>query len=273
MSTGRRIGDRIRERRKELGITAEQVAEALGLSPATIYRYERGDIEKVPGSILEPLAAVLMTTPKALMGWEPPPIFAVAAEPEASERALHIAKLYDLASAREKEIIDLMLKPYEEKLASAAPETGKVVAFPKKKKPRKDGFEDLDVYDQPAAAGLGNYLDVPVSRQEQYPAGYIPKGTSFGVLISGESMQPRIANGATAFVQATPAVDNGEVGVFVLNGQSYCKMLVIDRERREVRLRSVNPRYDDIVVGEGDELRTIGRVLGSYPLYGEDEET
>lgn len=270
MSTGKLIGERIRERRKQLGISAEQVAESLGLSPATIYRYEKGDIEKVPGSILEPLAAVLMTTPKALMGWEPVPVFAVDAPPEASDKALHVAKLYDLASEREREIIDLMLKPYEEKLAVSAP-NDKTVQFPKRKKPRKDGFEDLDVYDQPAAAGLGNYLDVPASRREQYPAGYIPKGTSFGVLISGDSMQPRIANGATAFVQAAPALDHGEVGIFILNGCAYCKQLVIDRERREVRLHSVNPKYDDIPVKDGDELRTIGRVLDSYPQYGEEK--
>ena len=73
-------------------------------------------------------------------------------------------------------------------------------------------------------------------------------------------------------MQAAPALDHGEVGIFVLNGQSYCKQLVIDRERREVRLHSVNPKYDDILVGEEDELRTIGRVLDSYPQYGEAEQ-
>lgn len=62
-------GKRIRNRRKELGISAEVVAQKLGLSPATVYRYENGDIEKVPGDILEPLADVLCTTPAYLMGW------------------------------------------------------------------------------------------------------------------------------------------------------------------------------------------------------------
>ncbi len=62
-------GERIRNRRKELGISAETVAQKLGLSPATIYRYENGDIEKVPGDILEPLADILRTTPTYLMGW------------------------------------------------------------------------------------------------------------------------------------------------------------------------------------------------------------
>ena len=63
-------GERMKERRKELGFSAEYVAEKLGVSPATIYRYERGDIEKMPGNILEPISKILRTTPAYLMGWE-----------------------------------------------------------------------------------------------------------------------------------------------------------------------------------------------------------
>lgn len=62
-------GDRMKLRRKELGVPVEQVASALGVSVATVYRYEKGDIEKVPGTALEPLAKVLHTTAAWLMGW------------------------------------------------------------------------------------------------------------------------------------------------------------------------------------------------------------
>lgn len=63
-------GERMKERRKELGLSAEYVAERLGVSPATIYRYEKGDIEKMPGNILEPISKILNTTPAYLMGWD-----------------------------------------------------------------------------------------------------------------------------------------------------------------------------------------------------------
>lgn len=63
-------GQRMKARRKEIGLSAEYVAEKLGVSPATIYRYENGDIEKVPGDRLEPIAKILQTTPQTLMGWE-----------------------------------------------------------------------------------------------------------------------------------------------------------------------------------------------------------
>ena len=66
-------GDRMKIRRKEIGLSAEQVAEALEISPATVYRYESGDIEKLPGDRLIPLARVLRTTPAYLMGWNDEP--------------------------------------------------------------------------------------------------------------------------------------------------------------------------------------------------------
>jgi len=64
------IGNRIRNRRKELNLTVDEVAEKLNKNRATIYRYESDEIENLPITILEPLAGILNTTPAYLMGWE-----------------------------------------------------------------------------------------------------------------------------------------------------------------------------------------------------------
>lgn len=66
-------GERIKLRRKSLSLSAETLALKINVSPATIYRYEKGDIEKVPITILEPLAEALQTTPEYLMGWNDKP--------------------------------------------------------------------------------------------------------------------------------------------------------------------------------------------------------
>lgn len=63
------IYERIKNRRKELNLSADDVATALGISRATVYRYESSYIEKLPTSALEPLANVLKCSPAYLMGW------------------------------------------------------------------------------------------------------------------------------------------------------------------------------------------------------------
>ena len=64
-----RIGERIKQRRLELGYTADTLAKMLNKNRATIYRYENGEIENMPIDVIEPLAKALNTTPAYLMGW------------------------------------------------------------------------------------------------------------------------------------------------------------------------------------------------------------
>ena len=63
------IGKRIKARRKELGMTVDEIAEKLGKNRATIYRYESGDINEMSYGVLGPLAKILKTTPAELAGW------------------------------------------------------------------------------------------------------------------------------------------------------------------------------------------------------------
>lgn len=63
------IGDRIRLRRQELKMSADELAEKLGKNRATIYRYESNDIENLPINILPELAKALCCSEAYLMGW------------------------------------------------------------------------------------------------------------------------------------------------------------------------------------------------------------
>ena len=61
-------GKRIKARRKELKISAATLAERIGLSKATIHRYENGDIKNIKMPILESMAEVLLVNPLWLIG-------------------------------------------------------------------------------------------------------------------------------------------------------------------------------------------------------------
>ena len=61
--------ERIKQRRKDLGLRAEDVAERIGVSRSTMFRYENGEIEKLPINHLVPIAKALHTSLDYLMGW------------------------------------------------------------------------------------------------------------------------------------------------------------------------------------------------------------
>lgn len=63
-------GERIKELRKARGMNAEKLAELCCVSPSTIYRYEKGDIENFGYDKLQPIAAALGVTPAELLGIE-----------------------------------------------------------------------------------------------------------------------------------------------------------------------------------------------------------
>lgn len=67
-----RIHERIKRLRKQNNLSVDEIIKKLNISRATYYRYESNEIEKLPLTILEPLANILNTTPAYLMGWEEP---------------------------------------------------------------------------------------------------------------------------------------------------------------------------------------------------------
>ena len=64
------VGQRIKQRRKDIGVSADELGKRIGKNRATVFRYENGDIEKLPIDVLKPIAEALLTTPQFLMGWE-----------------------------------------------------------------------------------------------------------------------------------------------------------------------------------------------------------
>jgi len=62
--------DKIKKLRSNLNLTLKEVAERVGVSEATIQRYESGEIKNVRRDKILALANALQTTPGYLMDWE-----------------------------------------------------------------------------------------------------------------------------------------------------------------------------------------------------------
>lgn len=62
------IGEYIKLRRKQLRLSAEQVAEYCGVNPATVYRWESGAIGDIPRKKIKALAEILQISPSIIVG-------------------------------------------------------------------------------------------------------------------------------------------------------------------------------------------------------------
>ena len=111
------------------------------------------------------------------------------------------------------------------------------------------------LYDLPVSAGTGTYLDS--SEYEEITADdLIPDDMDYAVRVSGDSMEPQYFNGQIVFIKEQETLENGEIGIFYLNGDAYLKMLKDDT------LVSLNKKYKPIKILEHDEFRVFGKVIG-----------
>ncbi len=117
-------------------------------------------------------------------------------------------------------------------------------------------LKTLPLYLQPAAAGIGNYLGGSDFEEIEIEA---PIDADACIRISGDSMDPIICDEDIVFIKFQPQILKGQIGIFVLNGEAYCKKL--EYRSGSPCLFSFNPNYSPIFIKPTDELRVIGRVL------------
>ncbi len=65
-----KLQDRIKERRRALGLTLLEVADALGVKEATVQRYESGEIKNLKLGTINALAKLFKCSPSYLVGWD-----------------------------------------------------------------------------------------------------------------------------------------------------------------------------------------------------------
>ena len=84
----------------------------------------------------------------------------------------------------------------------------------------------------------------------------VPGLADYAVRVSGNSMLPRFVDRQIVFIHEQPGLEEGEIGIFLLNNNIYLKKL------GEGYLISLNPEYDPIPIQDHDDLRVFGKVVG-----------
>lgn len=120
-------------------------------------------------------------------------------------------------------------------------------------------YRSLRLFDLPASAGPGNFLDGD-SFTELSVGPEVPGAADFGIRISGDSMEPQFISGQIVWVKRQETLRSGEIGIFLLNDEAYCKVFFEDAHG--ISLRSLNSAYAPIPITDASSFRIFGKVVG-----------
>lgn len=107
------------------------------------------------------------------------------------------------------------------------------------------------------SAGFGYNLDEYEQwDKEQFYRNDISRKADFVLIVDGDSMEPEFEDGDYVLVRQQPAIDEGQIGIFILNNEGYIKKYGGDR------LISLNNKYPDKLINPDDDFKCCGLVLG-----------
>lgn len=263
------IGERLKYLRKDvLKITQAGMADKLNIAKSSISRIEAGTIKPLDRTICD-ICRVFKINEEWLR-YGNGDIF--TEEPDTDIGKL--AKKYNLSTTEHNLLLSYIEMPEEDRKSITSffqrfveLEMGiekEIVVESKADNIRKINFEtvELKVYEQKASAGIGNYFmaDDDSYIMQQFDKKDVPKNADFCIYADGDSMMPKIEDNDLLFIKYTSNINFGEIGIFIVDNDVLCKKL--ERVEDNVVLRSLNPKYKDIVLNEYNYVKTIGRVIG-----------
>lgn len=229
------IGDKIRERRLELGMTQSQVAELTKIKKNTISNYENNVSAPNENNIFK-LMEVLKCDANYLFEWEK------VTDLELSIKEKNHIKKYRTLDEYGKEAVDKILDVEYNRCANNETSETNTIELP---------FSLLK-----ASAGTGEWLDEEQLDKITVTDTPTARKADIVIEVDGDSMIPVFNDGDKVLVRLQPAVEIGEIGIFIIDNMGYIKKYANDR------LISLNPDYNDIYPNEYTPTKCIGKVIG-----------
>ena len=229
-------GERIRQRRGELGMSQAELAALVGVSRNTVAGWEtnhsRPDLGTLPA---------LCKALKISLGR----FFGLEKRRTAEEEK--VLEVFFSLEARDRESILWQMEALRDRRAEMR-EAAKPVPLPK--------TVTLFLNELGAAAGFGAALGEAQGEKMVLLADRDTERADEVITVCGRSMEPTFLDGDRVLVQHTRELREGEIGIFLVDNEGYIK------EYRKDGLHSHNPEYRTMTFHEGQTVRCLGRVIG-----------
>lgn len=234
----------LKTKRLEKRLTLEQVGKLVGVGKSTVRKWENGMIENMGRDKIVALSKALDISPLDILGIDKP------------------------QESTTKKILDNVFKKLE------LPRQKKVVKFAKNELTDQESYDrkvteiadyqtnkEYPYYDDAVSAGTGQYIGISQRETITLPVDF---DADYVVPVYGDSMEPEYHDGDYIFIESTVNLNDGEIGVFELYGETYVKQLILEDDH--AYLHSLNNKYKDMKVDadDGSDFRVLGRVVGRY---------
>ena len=227
-------GKVIREARTRRGITQSELADMLSTNKNYVSNWEMGRAR--PDMNIVPLLC-------RALGISIGSLFGEACAP-GEDRHL---RLYRSLSPEGRHAADRMLRALAD--MEAERRAGDV----------RGRFRAVYMAEQAAAAGVFNPLEAGGRGEKIWiRRGAQADGADMVVRVSGDSMEPTFRDGDRLLVQRAEEISEGEIGLFVYNGDGLVK-----EYRREGLYSHNRAKYPLRRFLPGDDVRCVGRVTGT----------
>lgn len=220
----------INNRRKELNMTVDELVKKSGVPKGTLSKITAGINNNPTLSTVEALCKALNCSLDDAVG------FALK-QPDFSNSEINHIKKYRELDLHGKKIVDFVLYEEHERCHPVI----KLITRP--------------YYQIPVSAGFGNPLDEPPDEELEIEDTLEHRRADFIVRVSGDSMKPKFNNNDKVLVQKQPTIEIGEIGIFVLNGESFIKKLGVNE------LISLNAKYPPKKISANDSIFCCGKVI------------
>lgn len=216
--------DKLKQKREELGLEQQELAELIGVSKQAYFKWEKG-LSKPTKANITKLEKVLKVPEGYLSEDEISSLYKQLTEPN-QEKAITYVR--DLVSSQ------------------------RVISIAEKR-------SEYHVYEK-LSAGIGASVYGDLDYDVVYYNGELPH--DFASWVDGNSMEPTYQNGEVALIRETGFDYDGAVYAVVWDSQTYIKKVY--REEEGLRLVSINKDYPDKFAPFDENPRVIGKIVGHF---------
>ncbi|MFR6533297.1 MAG: helix-turn-helix domain-containing protein [Staphylococcus simulans] len=274
---------RMKQSREKQGMTLAELGRKIGKTEATVQRYESGNIKNLKNDTIESIAKALNVNPAFLMGW-------VDGDNKKEDVSVSLYQdiIENLDDLKENnaplvnDFIEEIIKEQNNK-STLIPETTRIqtrLSYSRQHNVLDFAKHQLELQNNTKdnIVDFNDYKDNKVNEASVY--GYASAGTGeqifdepqfkvavkgdvpihdLALQVNGNSMEPMFHDKEIIFIEKTHEIKNGQIGVFIIDGEAYVKKVYVEEDR--LTLVSLNKAYPDLHFYENQSVELVGKVI------------